>query len=76
MTNEARKKGENNMAEFKIGDLVRIRTEWANAPAECSTLYRVVNVNEATGRYYIEEVNSRLALAPQELVAEYMIEKA
>lgn len=64
------------MAEFNLGDIVRIRPEWADRPEECSILYRVVNVNEATGRYYIEEVNSRLVLAPQELVAGYMIEKA
>lgn len=63
------------MAKFKLGDIVRIRDEWKDSPAENYT-YRVVNVNECTKRYYIEclDLPGFEKIHPQELVSEEMIE--
>lgn len=59
---------------YAIGDLVRIKEEWRN-PNEIDCDYRVVNVNDYTKRCYIELLDSRLPLPPQELVSFEMIEK-
>lgn len=64
------------MAKFNIGELVRIRKEWANNPKELTNTYRIVNVNDVTNRYYIEMVDCALPFVPQELVSEEVIEKA
>lgn len=63
------------MKIFKVGDLVRIRREWRGGN-ETDILYRVVSVNEATERCYIEPEFSSLPLKPQELVGFEMIKKA
>lgn len=60
---------------FKIGDLVNIKPECRN-PGETNQVYRVVNVNDATKRCYIELAESNLPLNPQELVTFDMIEPA
>ena len=59
---------------FSIGDLVRIKEEWRN-PNETDSTFKVVNVNDYTKRCYIELLDSRLPLTPQELVSFEMIEK-
>lgn len=62
------------MKIFKVGDLIRIRCEWRGGN-ETDILYRVVSVNEATERCYIEPEFSSLPLKPQELVGFEMIKK-
>lgn len=53
---------------FKNNDLVKIKDEFHNS-GETVQLYRVVNVNEATRRCYIELADCQLPLSPQELVS-------
>lgn len=53
---------------FKNNDLVKIKEEFHNS-GETNQLYRVVNVNEATKRCYIEMADCQLPLSPQELVS-------
>lgn len=60
---------------FKAGDLVRIRPEWRDGK-EKDILYRIADVNESTGRCYIEPEFSDLPIPPQELVSFEMIRKA
>ena len=58
---------------FRNGDIVRIKESYRNAN-ENDLLYRIVNVNEATGRCYIELAENKLPLSPQELVSFDMIQ--
>lgn len=58
---------------FKNGDIVRIKREHRSS-AEKDLLYRIVNVNNATGRCYIELAESKLPLSPQELVSFEMLD--
>lgn len=53
---------------FKNNDLVKIKEEFHNS-GETNQLYRVVNVNEATKRCYIELADCKLPISPQELVS-------
>ena len=53
---------------FRNDDLVKIKEAFQN-PGETDLVYRVVNVNEATNRCYIELAESNLPLNPQELVS-------
>ena len=58
---------------FKVGDLVRIKSEYRDID-ERDILYRVVDVNNATNRCYIEPEFSELPIPPQELVDFEMIQ--
>lgn len=57
---------------FKVGDLVRIKSKYRGVD-ERDILYRVVDVNMATNRCYIEPEFSELSIPPQELVDFEMI---
>lgn len=57
---------------FYKGDIVTIKESFRN-PGETNQLYRVVDVNSATKRCYIELANCNLSLSPQELVSFDMI---
>lgn len=57
---------------FCNDDLVKIKEQFRN-PDETDLVYRVVNVNEATNRCYIELAESNLPLNPQELVSFEML---
>ena len=61
---------------FKIGDRVVIKEEYLDSKETKGLVFRVVDVNEATKRCYIEIADSDLPLNPQELVGFEMIEPA
>lgn len=57
---------------FKKGDLVTIKEAFRN-PGETDRLYRIVDVNDATKRCYVELAVCDLPISPQELVSFEMI---
>ena len=59
-------------ANFKLGQWVRIKKEFLN-PGEKQTPYTIANINEGTGRAYIQEHESKY-LPSQELVGLNMLE--
>lgn len=60
---------------FKVGDIVRIATEWCNSEKEAESVFEVIDVNEVTERCVIELKNTNLPLAPTEVVTFSMIER-
>ena len=58
---------------FKENDIVKLKDKYCSK-GEDEIVYIVRNVNYNTNRAYIEAINTRLSIPPQELVSFEMIE--
>ena len=57
---------------FKRGDIVRFAENWST-PAERH--YLLIVIEKMGDRMLVEYLNSKMTIAPQECVQDYMIEK-
>lgn len=66
---------------FEIGAIVRYRREWCNSEAERDYLHIVLEhrlnpITEKPTRLLIQTINTKLSLAPTEVVDDEMVERA
>lgn len=65
-----------DIVDPKVGEIVYIKEEWLADYEPRDDRYVIVNVNEVSRRCYIECIDSKMALKPQNLVAFSMIDRS